>query len=81
MQHPAPGRLPNLWAFTREICQIPGVAPTVRLEHIKTHYYASHRTINPTGIVPAGPAIDFTQPHDRDARFPARPHHPQDSAP
>lgn len=56
---------PNLWAFTREIYQIAGVAQTVRLDHIKIHYYASHRTINPSGIVPAGPAIDFTEPHGR----------------
>ena len=57
--------LPNLWGFTRELYQIPGVAPTVNLDHIKRHYYASHLTVNPTGIVPKGPAIDFTLPHDR----------------
>lgn len=57
---------PNLWAFTREIHQLPGVAATVRLDHIKTHYYASHRAINPTGIVPAGPLLDFAEPHGRD---------------
>ncbi len=56
---------PNLWAFTREIYQLPGVARTVNFEHIKKHYYQSHRTINPTGIVPVGPAPDFLQPHER----------------
>lgn len=56
---------PNLWSYTRELYQVPGVAPTVRLDHIKRHYWGSHRNINPTGIVPLGPAIDFAAPHDR----------------
>jgi len=56
----------NLWNYTRELYQFPGVAETVNLEHIKGHYYASHKTINPTGVVPLGPEIDFNQPHDRD---------------
>jgi putative glutathione S-transferase len=46
----------NLLRFRREIYALPGVAPTVNFQHIKGHYYESHRTINPTGIVPAGPA-------------------------
>ena len=57
---------PNLWAWTRELYQTPGVAATVNLAHIKDHYYRSHGTINPTGIVPAGPMIDFNEPHGRD---------------
>ena len=57
---------PNLSAWTRELYRIPGIAETVNLEHIKDHYYRSHRTINPAGIVPAGPEIDFTKPHGRD---------------
>ncbi len=57
---------PNLWNYTRELYQVPGVAETVDLHHIKHHYYASHETINPTRIVPKGPAIDFALPHDRD---------------
>lgn len=57
---------PNLWAFTRELYQSTGVAATVDMDHIKNHYYRSHQTINPTGIVPAGPTIDFTAPHGRD---------------
>jgi putative glutathione S-transferase len=56
---------PNLWAYARDIYQRPGVAPTVDLGHIKRHYYMSHRGINPTGIVPAGPAIDFASPPAR----------------
>lgn len=57
---------PNLWNYTRELYQVPGVASTVNMEHIKGHYYCSHKTINPTGIVPLGPEIDFSAPHDRD---------------
>jgi glutathionyl-hydroquinone reductase len=56
---------PNLWGYTRELYQMPGVADTVNLAHIKRHYYASHAMINPTRIVPVGPAIDFTGAHDR----------------
>jgi putative glutathione S-transferase len=56
---------PNLWNYVRELYQVPGVAETVNMEHIKQHYYRSHDTINPTGIVPKGPALDFDQPHDR----------------
>ena len=58
---------PNLWAYTRELYQVPGVAETVNFHHIKHHYYVSHRAINPTGIVPTGPDIDFAEPHGRDA--------------
>ncbi|MDA4633648.1 glutathione S-transferase family protein, partial [Escherichia coli] len=39
---------------------------TVNMLHIKAHYYGSHKTINPTGIVPKGPQLDFAAPHDRD---------------
>jgi putative glutathione S-transferase len=58
---------PNLWSFARDIFQIPGVASTVNIEHIKRHYYESHRTINPTAIVPIGPSPDFWEPHGREA--------------
>ena len=58
---------PNLWAYTRELYQLPGVAETVNLHHIKQHYYGSHESINPTRIVPRGPDIDFTAPHERGA--------------
>lgn len=56
---------PNLWAYTRELYQIPGIAATVNMDHIKYHYFASHRSINPTGIVPQGPDIDFMAAHGR----------------
>jgi glutathionyl-hydroquinone reductase len=60
---------PNLSNYLRELYQWPGVKDTVSFDHIKTHYYASHRSINPTGIVPRGPALDYDAPHDR-ARLP-----------
>ena len=56
---------PNLWGWTRELYQIPGVATTVHFDHIKDHYYRSHSTINPSGVVPEGPIIDFNKAHDR----------------
>ena len=58
---------PNLWAYTRELYQVPGVAETVNMDHIKYHYFASHRSINPTGIVPKGPEIDFMLAHGRES--------------
>jgi putative glutathione S-transferase len=57
---------PNLSNWLREIYQWPGIAETVSFEHIKNHYYGSHKTINPAGIVPKGPAQDFTAAHDRE---------------
>ena len=56
---------PQLSNYTRQLYQVPGVAATVNLEHIKRHYYYSHRMINPTGVVPSGPELDFDAPHDR----------------
>ncbi|WP_099864479.1 glutathione S-transferase family protein [Pararhizobium haloflavum] len=56
----------NLIGFTRELYQTAGIAETVDLFHIKHHYYGSHETINPTGIVPLGPDIDYTLPHGRE---------------
>jgi putative glutathione S-transferase len=50
---------PELWDWTRALYQAPGVAETVRLDQIKTHYYGSHRTVNPTGIIPKGPDLDL----------------------
>ena len=58
---------PNLWAYTRELFQVPGIAETVNMDHIKYHYFASHKSINPTGIVPKGPDIDFMLPHGRES--------------
>ena len=56
---------PNLSNWLRELYQWPGIAETVNFEHIKKHYYGSHKTINPTGVVPKGPAQDFYAAHDR----------------
>ncbi len=56
---------PNLWAYTRELYQVEGVGATVHMDHIKDHYYRSHGTINPSRVVPAGPMIDFEEPHGR----------------
>ena len=56
---------PNLSNYLRELYQVPGVAETVNMHHIKAHYYGSHETINPTRIVPVGPEIDHSAPHDR----------------
>jgi glutathionyl-hydroquinone reductase len=59
---------PNLSNYVRDLYQVPGVAETVSLAQIKRHYYGSQRHVNPTGIVPIGPQLDFAAPHDR-ARF------------
>ncbi len=56
---------PYLSGYVRELYQVPGVAETVDFRHIKTHYYGSHRTINPTGIIPKGPELDLMAPHLR----------------
>jgi putative glutathione S-transferase len=55
----------NLWNYLRDLYQVPGIAETVSIEQIKRHYYGSQRQVNPTGIVPIGPLIDFRAPHDR----------------
>jgi putative glutathione S-transferase len=57
--------MPNIHGYLRELYQVPGVAETVNLTHIKRHYYESHGTINPTGIVPVGPELDLDSPHGR----------------
>jgi putative glutathione S-transferase len=57
----------NLWPYVRDLYQVTGVADTVHMDHIKSHYYASHDTINPTRIVPVGPEIDYSEAHGRDA--------------
>jgi putative glutathione S-transferase len=56
---------PQLWGYLRDLYQHPGIAATVQFDHIKRHYYESHATINPTGVVPIGPDLDWMQPHDR----------------
>ncbi|KQS76915.1 glutathionyl-hydroquinone reductase YqjG [Rhizobium sp. Leaf384] len=57
---------PNLQGYLKELYQTPGVAGTVDMRHIKHHYYESHKTINPTGIVPEGPQLDLESPHGRE---------------
>ena len=57
---------PSISGYMRELYQMPGIAETVNMSHIKTHYYASHSTVNPTGIVPVGPALDYMAPHSRE---------------
>lgn len=56
----------NLWDYVRDIYQYTGIESTVRMDHIKTHYYASHNSINPTGVVPVGPELDFHASHGRE---------------
>ena len=56
---------PNLSNYVREIYQMPGIADTVNMDHIKTHYYWSHTSINPTRIVPKGPDVNYDTPHNR----------------
>lgn len=57
---------PQLWAYTRDLYQSHDIRQTVDFDHIKRHYYQSHESINPTRIVPIGPALDFDAPHTRD---------------
>ncbi|MOA04620.1 Uncharacterised protein [Serratia fonticola] len=59
----------NLYGFLRDIYQMPGIAETVDMAHIRNHYYRSHATINPHGIISIGPAQDLDEPHGRDVRF------------
>jgi len=61
---------PNLWAYTRELYQVPGVAATVNMDHIVRHYHYSHESINPHRIVPINPVLDFDAPHGRDQLTP-----------
>jgi putative glutathione S-transferase len=56
---------PNLWAYTRALFQVPKVAATVKMGQIKGHYYRSHPNLNPSGVVPIGPQLDFGAPHER----------------
>ncbi|MBB5514990.1 putative glutathione S-transferase [Rubricella aquisinus] len=57
---------PNLWAYTRELYQWPGVADTVVFDHFVRHYHKSHESINPHRIIPINPVLDWTAPHGRD---------------
>ena len=53
---------PNLWGYTRDLYQLPGIAETVDMDQIKRHYYTTHDMINPSRIIPAGPELDFSRP-------------------
>lgn len=64
---------PVLSAYTRDLYQIPTIRGTVHLEHVKQHYYLSHPLLDPSGIVPLGPELDFAAPHGRAALGPAVP--------
>ncbi len=57
---------PNISNYVRELYQMEGISGTVNFSHIKNHYYMSHKTINPTGVVPSGPQLNYNAPHDRD---------------
>ena len=57
---------PSLWSYVRNLYQRPGIAETVRFDEIRRHYYLSHGTINPNGIVALSPDADFTAPHERE---------------
>ncbi len=58
---------PALHGYLCDLYQLPGIAETVVMDHIKQHYYQSHPTINPTGIVPTGPLLDYSAPHGRES--------------
>ncbi len=60
------GDYANLWNYLKDLYQTPAIRSTCYLDHIKLHYYQSHPGVNPTGIVPKGPLIDFNEPHDRE---------------
>jgi putative glutathione S-transferase len=60
--------VPALWAYTRDLYQRDAVRRTTDFRHIRHHYSESQRTVNPAGIVPLGPRIDFEAPHGRDGR-------------
>ena len=59
---------PNLWGYTRDIYQLPGISATVSLDEYRMHYYGSHRNLNPGGIIPLGPLLDLSTPHRRGPR-------------
>ena len=56
---------PNLWPYLRDLLTVPGVRETVNMDHVKRHYYGTHPSINPHGIVPVGPALDYDEPSGR----------------
>jgi putative glutathione S-transferase len=63
----------NLWPYLRDLFQTPGFGETTDFDHIKRHYFVTHRALNPSGIVPVGPELDFAAPHGREPMAPAGP--------
>ncbi|XRQ04190.1 glutathione S-transferase family protein [Actinomadura welshii] len=57
---------PNLWGYARDLYSVPAFGETTNFDHIKRHYYVTQRNINPSGVVPKGPLVDWTAPHGRD---------------
>ena len=57
---------PNLWGYVKDLYQVPGIAETVDIDYIKAHYYGSHTHVNPTGVIPHGPDLDYSTPHGRE---------------
>jgi glutathionyl-hydroquinone reductase len=57
---------PNLWAYARELYSVPAFRETTNFDHIKRHYYVTQKMVNPSGVVPKGPLIDWDEPHGRD---------------
>jgi len=57
---------PNLWGYVKDLYQVPGIAETVDIDYIKAHYYGSHTHVNPTGVIPRGPELDYSTPHGRE---------------
>jgi len=60
---------PCLSNYLRELYQLPGISETIDMDYIKRHYYYSHTSVNPTQIIPRGPAVDFGAPHNRSEQF------------
>lgn len=60
---------PNLWQYLCDLYQVSGISETVKIEHIKQHYYQSQTNVNPSGIYPIGPEVDYNQPHNRAEKF------------
>ena len=58
---------PALWAYTRALFQVPGVADVTDMEETRRHYYLSHKSLNPSGILPVAPELDLLAPHGREA--------------
>ncbi|WP_308209887.1 glutathione S-transferase C-terminal domain-containing protein [Actinomadura madurae] len=56
---------PNLWGYARDLYSVPAFGETTNFDHIKRHYYVTQRNINPSGVVPKGPLVDWTSPNDR----------------